>query len=201
MSIIENLPLTLSETLSALLTSVIDAQAQAARSTVEFIQDVGTVDGTLDSTTAASLRQVKFRFRKFDEDFENKEFELEVPLLSMVEIPLITVKSAEFSFNYRITQTSKPDDADTGSSGSGTGSTPGAVAISPALANAAFAKLAAKPAVITGKFEKKNPEKTTSQVVGGLDVKIVLEQAPPPVGIERILDMLELAASENEVPE
>mgnify|MGYP004003558717 FL=1 len=107
MNIVDSIPLSLGETIGSLMTSIIDAQAQAARATVEFIEDVGTVEGSSDLDSVHELRSVSFKYKKFDENFENKEFVVDIPLLSMVDIPLVSIKNAKFSFNYQITQTTK----------------------------------------------------------------------------------------------
>ena len=57
-------------------------------------------------------------------------------------------------------------------------------------------------AVITGRFKRpvstsSGTTSSTAKETGGLDVTIELEKAPLPVGIDRILDMLELAATES----
>ena len=196
MSIIESIPLSLSETIGSLMTSLVDAQAQAARATVEFIEDIGTVEGASELNTLHELRTVAFKYKKFDENFENKEFQVEVPLLGMVDIPLIAVKNATFHFNYKITQTTKEESTPT--------NTPVSVSNRSRSANNLIvgrsikALPIAKPAKIVGKFEKKT---TTSQAneTGGLDVTIELEKAAMPVGLERILEMLENASMENQI--
>ena len=198
MSIIESIPLSLSETIGSLMTSLVDAQAQAARATVEFIEDIGTVEGSSELETLHELRTVAFKYRKFDENFENKEFQVEVPLLGMVDIPLIAVKNATFHFNYKITQTTKEESVPSNTPLSINNSTRASNNL--IVGKSIKALPIARPAKIVGKFEKKSSSSQASET-GGLDVTIELEKAAMPVGLERILEMLENAAMESQMEE
>lgn len=198
MSIVESIPLSLGETIGSLMTSLVDAQAQAARATVEFIEDIGTVEGASELDTLHELRTVAFKYKKFDENFDNKEFQIEVALLGMVDIPLIAVKNATFHFNYQITQTTKETEQPQSNNLSLTKKKLGDNQL---VANSSIRPIQiAKPATIVGKFEKKTTTSTSQAIEkGGLDVTIELEKAAMPIGLERILDMLELASNESQL--
>ena len=74
--------LELSELLGALLGAVVDAQAASARATVDFIESVGfEVVGT-----ERQMRTVRMRYTKKDENGEFAEFEVDVPLLALVNV-------------------------------------------------------------------------------------------------------------------
>ena len=204
MNIVDSIPLSLGETIGSLMTSIIDAQAQAARATVEFIEDVGTVEVSSDLDSVHELRSVSFKYKKFDENFENKEFVVDIPLLSMVDIPLVSIKNAKFSFNYQITQTTKENQSASPAKSASSASGSKKVVLGKMMKPLPITKSAS----IIGKF-KKQPAKsasssntsTSAQETGGLDVTIELEKVPLPIGIDRILEILELAASENKVDE
>ncbi len=189
MAIVSSDPLSLGQTLGTLLTAVIDAQAQAARATVEFIEEVGIVDDNSEAGSSRDLRHVEFKYKKLDENFESNEFVLELPLLSMVDIPLLAVKTATFKFNYQITKTTKPSDSD---------STPKASS-SNTLAAKPTSRLTlykARPALLEGAIRKKSFA-TETEEKGGLDITVEVEKAALPVGLDRILEILELAATET----
>lgn len=201
MSITDSIPLSLGETIGSLMTSVIDAQAQAARATVEFIEDVGTEAGSGDLGAVHDLRTLSFKYKKLDENFESKDYVLEVPLLSMVDIPMVAVKSAKFSFNYQITKTTPQNDKSLVHEDlSHEGKT------NPAMDNKKNTLPMARSPRIEGRFkpakiDNSTPSQvsTSAQETGGLDVTIEFEKAPMPVGIDRILEALELASTEGSV--
>jgi hypothetical protein len=103
--------LELSELLGALLGAVVDAQAASARATVDFIESVGfEVVGT-----ERQMRTVRMRYTKKDENGEFAEFEVDVPLLALVNVPSLAVKQAVLTFGYDVvTATSGNDTSDHG---------------------------------------------------------------------------------------
>jgi len=176
-----------------MLAAVIEAQRQSAEATVEFVEAVGLVEG--GESAPRDLRMVQFRYSKLDENRVSREFVLKVPLLGMVDIPLVTVKKATFSFSYDITETNpSASKTPSGSSVPGPGGAP-SVKI-------------ARPAKITGRFIRQpvqpvpaaQAQAVESREHGALQVTVELEKAPLPVGIDRILSMLELAESEAVEP-
>lgn len=178
-------PITLAETMGAMMVSVVEAQAQAARATIDFVEGVGLKEG--DESKARDLRTVQFRYKKLDENQVLQDFTLEIPLLGMVDIPVITLKKATFSFSYEVTETmeaqpQKSSDESTPARGSST---------------ARLLPLT-KTARIKGRFAKRpQATSTTQERRGSLEVTVEFEKAPMPIGIDRILDILELAASES----
>ena len=191
-------PLALAEVLGSLIASVIDAQAQAARATVEFIEEVGLKDAAGENGPR-DLRTVRFRYSKLDENQVMQPFVVEVPLLGLVDIPMISVSKATFSFTYDVTSTA-PTKPSTPAAPAGGVVAPSAA--QPSIASVALAKIA-QPALIKGRFTRVQPPPGTGtgtappQERGGLRVTVELEKAPVPVGVERVLDILELAATES----
>ncbi|MCP3915690.1 MAG: DUF2589 domain-containing protein [bacterium] len=164
--------LSLGQTIGAMLTAVIDAQAESARTTIEFIRDVAF----RPEDPSGELVMQSFRYRKLDENQEEKEFVIEVPLLSMVEIPMVNVKKARFEFGYDITDTREVD------------SEAGGATVSRGR--------------IRGRFLRRRPSSSapgTRKETGSLDVTIELEQGSPTIGVERILEMLEIASNDAKV--
>lgn len=200
-------PLSLSEIMGSLISSVIEAQAQAARATVEFIEEVGLEEGK--ENAPRDLRKARFRYSKLGADNTPQDFVVEVPLLGLVDIPLIAVSKATFSFTYDVTTTAPKAKATAAPSAAPSAITP--LADTATIANLQLAKIAS-PAIIKGRFTKvARPTGTgggggdggagPAQESGGLKVVVELEKAPMPVGVERVLEILELAATETPEPD
>ncbi|GIU70952.1 MAG: hypothetical protein KatS3mg003_0431 [Candidatus Nitrosocaldaceae archaeon] len=91
--------------IGAPLEAAIKAQAQAAMTTVDFIQDVG-LDGD-------DVKNVTFKFKRkvIDPntgDITDEDTSLEVPFLTILPIPYIRIKDMTIHFNFTIkTSTSK----------------------------------------------------------------------------------------------
>jgi hypothetical protein len=191
-------PLSISEILGSALSAIIDAQAQSARATVEFIKEVGILPGPADHE---KLRTLTFRYQKLDENQRTAEFEAAIPLLGLVDIPMIAVKSATIAFAYEVTGTesSRSDDP----SGAGGGAA-GAVSGTGAVAAAGFLSKTVAPARLKGRVMKSpaagataSSSASNSQEKGSIQIRVELEKAAMPVGIEKILDLLELSAGEK----
>ena len=75
--------------ISGPLQAAIEAQALAANSTVNFIQEVGLDKGT--------VRNVTFKYES-----AGVQSELQAPLLSIIPIPFIRVKDVEVDFIFKI---------------------------------------------------------------------------------------------------
>lgn len=91
-------PLGLGDILGSLMSSVIGAQAQSARATVAFIEEVGFEK----SVSGDKLRTVSVRYEKLDENNAPATFAVEMPLLAMVNIPSLAVKNASFALAYDV---------------------------------------------------------------------------------------------------
>lgn len=185
-------PLTLAETLGAVLSAVVDAQQQAARATVDFINDVAF--GPEGPAPEKPMQTATFRFSKLDEERLEAPFELEVPLLALVDIPLIAVRRATVSFSYDVTDAA-PAEATSDVDGNG-----GTSNTKASLFNAGGA------ALLKGRFVKRSPStsaSTTPQLErsASIDVVVELEKMPPPVGLDRLLDILESGMSERRMEE
>lgn len=189
--------LELSQLLGALLGSVVDAQAASARATVEFIESVGfDVVGT-----ERRMRTVRMRYTKKDENGEYAEFEVDVPLLALVNVPSLAVKQAVLTFGY---------DVVTATSGTAAASTTPAATPSPTgSALPLIGKIS--PAVLTGfvrpgAIAPVSPGGTTTpqpsvRRTTAVDLVVTLEQQDIPIGIERLFDLAELGIAERPAPE
>lgn len=94
--------------IGAPLMAVVQGQTQAAQATAEFIERVGFEPGE-NKEGIGSLRMVVFTYQKPGPDGTSLTYKAEVPILSLVPIPSIQVKRADFEFNVKITDVQVSD--------------------------------------------------------------------------------------------
>lgn len=95
------------------LKAAIEAQALAAKTTIEFIEKVGFVppdpdadplfsDETRDADVG-KVRNVTFQYKKRDENDQEQSFSLTVPILSIVPIPSLRIDEMTINFTAKLT--------------------------------------------------------------------------------------------------
>ena len=77
------------------LTAVVDAQAAAAMTTVDFIKKVG-----FDSD--GNVREATFSYQKLTDDGSEQSVKLNVPYLTIVPIPFLRVDETRIEFNAKV---------------------------------------------------------------------------------------------------
>jgi hypothetical protein len=167
--------LELSQVLGSLLGSVVEAQAESARATVEFVENVGF---EAMAGGGEKMRTVKVRYSKRDEAGDPADFEVEVPLLTLVNVPALAVKDAKLSFSYDVVTAESEEETSSG------GTVPGKKVARAKLKGYVRAKPTATTAPTT--------RRTTS-----IDLDVTLEQQEMPVGVERLFDLAELGITER----
>lgn len=181
--------LPLHEIIGAPLIAIVQAQAQAARVTVEFIEKVGFIprsgEGAATELGGGTLRQAEFRYTKPDETGRPAEFVVRVPVLSLVPIPGIQVKNARIAFTAKITDVFS-ENAESAQSPRAAPSRP--TWLRPTLTQfrgslAPAQKTTEGNGVARGNFE--------------LSIEVELEQMPIAPGLEKILNMMDQAISEE----
>jgi hypothetical protein len=195
----------LGELLGAAMVAVVQADALAARATLEFVETVGFRAGALDgegdeSASPESLRMAAFRYRKQDETGQVAEFVAEVPILSLVSIPALQVKEAKFAFIAKIDGVAKTTPP--------TAPAPSAVAVAPTAVGIAqpalslvsgvrptATQLIARPAPSSG--AKTEEIRSTHH----LEVAVTLGQADVTVGLEKIFDLMSQAIQDRKAPQ
>ena len=160
--------LQLAELLGSLMAAVVDSQAQSARATVDFVEAIGFEE----TPKGKALRTVSVRHRKLDENDNTATYEVEIPLLAMVNVPSLAVKEARFSLAYDIVTASANSD------------------VAPATG------LMYKPALLKGYVRKQSPKDQSERQTTSVDVDIVLEQQGVPLGVERLFDLAELGITD-----
>ena len=90
------------ELIGAPLLSFVQAEFQATQTTLEFIERLGFT-GEGKNGELGELKMMRFRQHQSDEQGRNKPVDVEIPLLSMVPIPIMQVKQADLEFELKIT--------------------------------------------------------------------------------------------------
>ncbi|WP_327722271.1 DUF2589 domain-containing protein [Streptomyces sp. NBC_00490] len=165
----------LDQLLGALLSAVVNGQREATASTLALIEQIGLVHG---DDGEERFRTVTVRYTKLDENQQPAEFVLEVPLLAMVAIPTLTVRSSKVSFRYDITETSvekPPEDAR---------------AVARPLGD-----LAPQQVVLKGFVPRSRTTRETRETAG-VEVEVTVESTQLPLGLERLLDLTELTVTQ-----
>lgn len=165
--------LTLGQAVGNLLSALVDAQARAARTTVEFIDEVGFQPAT-NAGDPPSLRVVEFTYSKRDENDDVASFQVGLPLLGMVDIPLIAIRRAKIDLEFQVSSVREPEED---------------VIRRPMLPGRT-------PPVIKGQVLS---GRRASDERGSIKVSVEVEKADLPPGLARSLDILEVAASERKV--
>ena len=101
--------------IGAPMKAAIEAQALAAKTTVEFIEKVGFLpaDPIQDmlfinegqDADAGDVRNVTFKYKKLDENGEEDTVELTVPILSIVPIPYLRLDEMTIDFTAKLNDT------------------------------------------------------------------------------------------------
>jgi hypothetical protein len=177
------------ELLSAPLTAMIQADALAARATLDFIQAAGFIAPEAgekpagEGLPAGRLRMAEFRYKKLDENNQLAEFVAAVPVLSLVPIPSLQIKQAKVKLAAKITDVveQKPP--------------PGAAPAErvPLLA-ARPLRVMARPAAASG---ARGQEVRASY---DLEIEISLAQADVALGMEKILALMDRAIQDAKAP-
>jgi len=104
---VKSLPLF--QIMGAPILALVQAEAQAAQATAEFIERVGFISSEDDPPENArdvdhigQLRMFTFHYQKPGASGGMETFQVQIPLLSLVPIPSVQVKEAEFEFDVHI---------------------------------------------------------------------------------------------------
>ena len=95
--------LNLYELIAGPLIAIIEAESQAAKTTLEYIEKVGfnapASRSTENQMKVGKLRMAEFTYRKLDQNNKLTDFKVSVPILSLVPIPIIQINQAKISFS------------------------------------------------------------------------------------------------------
>ncbi|MEZ4294586.1 MAG: DUF2589 domain-containing protein [Polyangiaceae bacterium] len=173
--------LPLSDIIGAPVSAIVQAEANAARTAIEFIEKVGfqkdadAPDGA-SALDAGQLRMVEFGYTKPDENGNPAEFVARIPLLALFPIPGIRVSLAKVAFTAKITDafTETTEDQTTQNT------------------------LFEEPQVqFRGALVSNTSTTNTTNASYDLNIALELEQSPVSPGMAKLLSMLDVAISES----
>ncbi|WKN44620.1 DUF2589 domain-containing protein [Tunicatimonas pelagia] len=81
--------------ISGPLTAAVNAQANASMSTVNFIKEVGFDD-------QEQIRMVDFSYKKTGEDGTPEDIKINVPFISILNIPSLRIETVDIDFNVKL---------------------------------------------------------------------------------------------------
>lgn len=155
------------------LQAAIDAQAQSANTTIDFIQKVGLKDG----------KAIPVEFVYYA---DGREAKLIVPLLTILPIPYLAVDEVDIEFKANINASSSTYQEDTASSAtSGSGNAEVKVGWGLFSAKAKF------QASYSSKKDSKATQKSKYSVEYTMDVHVHAGQDSMPAGLAKVLNILE----------
>lgn len=188
--------LPLQDILGAPISALVQAEAQASRTALDFIEQVGFVrpadapPGT-DSLDVGTLRMVEFGYTKLDAEGNPAQFVARIPLLALFPIPGLRVKLATLSFTAKITDvfsetTSQTTTGEVG--GDGTGET-----------GTGTDSFLTRPQVgFRGSIVSASGTQGTTTSSYDLNIKVELEQTPVSPGMAKLQSMLDLAIDDSQ---
>lgn len=172
------------------LVSVIEADVLAAKEFTRFLYDFGFVDDPTKqdaNSHLGSLRTVTFSYKRPGANGSLEDAVVEIPLLSLVPLPLLQVTDAEFSFNVRVLET------ETAALGAPPPLLPqSAEAAQPAESapTASSPKVRAMLAQAPAADATSETNKRQSQLDANMAVKLSMRQADVPAGISALLNLM-----------
>lgn len=163
------------------LSAVVQAQVQAAQTTIEFIQRYGFAPGTTNSkgTVMGAARSVSFQYEMFDEEGLLTQKRMSMPLLSIMPIPYIRIESTEVDFHARIHEVIRETTTEQG------------------LAESA--PINRTPVSFQGTFSQNSSKSSTSDKSYQLQVKVRAVQSELPEGLTQLLRSIEAATMQQTV--
>ncbi|GAB2624834.1 DUF2589 domain-containing protein [Belliella aquatica] len=165
-------PRFISDLLGAPMAAIVQAEAIAARATADFIKEVGfTKPSDASDLEYGNVRNITFNYSRNIGGNEEVVTSIEVPLLTIVSIPMLKIAEAEIEFDLVLSQ---PDTKDSSSN----------------LKKSQLAKATPLKAIFGKKPQAGKPQ-TTSNTEANMNVKIKLAQSEPTIGVIQLLNILE----------
>jgi len=160
--------LPIEDLIGAPLVAAANAQGKLAAMTADFIKNVGVkTDGTVS--------MVEFKYKTTDAEGVKVDNVVDVPLLSIVNVPALAVKRAEVAFTMEVKQQSAEKSVKEASSSV------------EANYKAFWSPFSAK---ITGTVATKSENTRSSDKTAKYDIKIEARDDGMPEGLAKVLDIL-----------
>ncbi len=97
-----NVALLLEQIIASPLRAIVDAQSESAKATVEFIMGLMKEEGEKLVPESVGLKYVRIIQDAETGEFKPEEQGLDIPLVTLVPIPYISVDEAEIEFDAKI---------------------------------------------------------------------------------------------------
>src|SRR3990167_272984 len=98
--------LSLTQLIGAPIRALVEAEAQAAMATANFIRSVGFVqDGSGNFGKLGDLQMASFLRKRRNAQGEEETIEVEIPLLTLLPIPALQIRDAELEYTVKILDT------------------------------------------------------------------------------------------------
>lgn len=173
------------------LKAAIESQALAAKTTVDFIKEVGfkapstgsPVDvamGLTDDADMGEVRNVTFTYTKKDEDGGDASFELTVPILTITPIPYIRIEEMTIDFQAKLTDSVVDNQSSSAS-----------VAASVSGSYGAFWTPVKVNFRVSATYKTSSSTTAAQKREYKMDIHVRAVQDEMPAGISKILDILE----------
>ena len=171
------------------LSACIDAQEQAAVSSVNFIDRVG-----FDPQNPGHVINVDFKYRRDGEDVV-----LSVPLLTIVPIPFISIDTVNISFKAALKSISSEDAVDVDRQSSYDSTNSRYLGVGSYLRTAEVQRTVMRGSVSTKK-DSVATQNSVYSIEANVDINVIARQESMPGGLAKVLEMLNQAISikENE---
>ena len=197
----ENSAVALYQLIGAPLLALIQAEVQSAQATAEFIERIGFSGGQGalrdreegagdDSSEATShhasygdLRMAKFEYQKNDSDGNPRTTSVQVPILSLLTIPMLQIKEAELEYHIKILDTQLTSSA-------GSTADPADESYLGGQRMEFRASMGREP---TGRERRQS-------IDAQIKIKVNVEQADIPSGMIKLLTVMDESASSEQKP-
>lgn len=187
--------------LGAQLTALIEAEADAARVSAEYIENVGFEKDS--ATGAMKLRTVTFIMKRRDMDDVIREHMIEIPVLTLVPIPILSIEEAEVEFDLEVNGIQYSNSPITAQKSAPLARTMTKTAdqertFTPVKADKSFAgQVSQKTSRAHLMTKLARTTQGDTNVAADLNMKIKIVQSPFPAGIDRLLGIADLSVEDT----
>lgn len=168
----KNSALSLAQLIGAPIHALIDAEAQAAMATANFIRNVGfepAADGRFNEL--GDLQMARFRRTRRNTRGEDETIEVEIPLLTLLPIPALQIRDAQLEYTVKIVDTELSSRE------------------SPEARQVAALGLKEAPATLRATLARDSRNEQRRSLDMLLKMKVNIEQSDMPAGLAKLLSL------------
>lgn len=161
--------------LGAQISALVDAEVSASQRTSEFIEAAGF---DRDDNDELVLRTVSFEMQRRDEDGVVRPHRVQIPALTLVPLPLLSIESAQLDFELQVESVTRA-----------------AEPASPGLLAGQLGRVVGPRHKLVARHARTPAGEKSARA--DLRVSVKLAQSPFPVGIERLLHVADLSVQDE----